>query len=74
MAAQQGQARLALRLVTAASVLREEIGTPLTATETSKLEGALEPARKALGVAAQSACDEGKAMSLEEAIECALSR
>jgi hypothetical protein len=55
-------------------VLREEIGTPLTATETRKLEGALEPAQQALGAAALSAWDEGKAMSLEEAIECALSR
>ena len=74
MAAQRGQARLALRLVAAASVLREQIGTPLTATETSKLEGALEPARKTLGASAQAAWDEGQAMSLDEAIECALSR
>lgn len=73
LAAQQGEAERPLRLVAAASVLREEIGAPLSSTEASKLESALEPARAALDKAMQaSAWDAGRALSLEQAIEEAL--
>lgn len=70
----QGHAARALQLVGAASTLREEIGAPLSATEATKLEGALAPACQMLGEgAATSARAEGRALPLVEAIELALS-
>jgi predicted ATPase len=72
LAAARGEARLALCLVGAASVLREEIGGPLTEAERAKLEAALTPAREALDSASQAkAWAEGRALSLDKAIDCA---
>ena len=74
LAALQEESLRALRLAGAASRLREEIGAPLTPTEQGKLESALAPARRALDDAAQAlAWAEGRGMSLEQAIESALS-
>jgi len=73
LAALQGEARRALLLVGAASALREDIGSPLTPTEASSLETALEPARQVLGEEGQQAARaEGQAMTFEEAVEYAL--
>jgi predicted ATPase len=73
LAALQGQAERALKLVGAASALREEIGAPLSPAEQTKLERTLEPARQALTeVMQEQAWAEGRALSLEEAIEYAL--
>ena len=73
MGALQGEAQRALRLAGAASLLREDIGAPLTAGEASKLQSALQPARQALTEEERaSAWAAGRAMLLEEAIEDAL--
>jgi tetratricopeptide (TPR) repeat protein len=72
-AALQGEPQRALRLAGAASVLREDIGAPLTPGEASKLQSALEPARQALTDEERaSAWSAGRALLLEEAIEDAL--
>jgi hypothetical protein len=68
----QGQARRALRLVSAAAALRETIGAPLSPPEQAKLDRLLEPIRQSLGDAAQTMRADGRAMSLEQAIEHAL--
>jgi len=74
LAALEGQAERALRLVGAASNLRVEIGAPLPPVEQVKLEKLLEPARQALNDLVQAAAfGEGRAMSLEQAIDYALS-
>jgi hypothetical protein len=53
--------------------LREEIGGPLTPSEKSKLDSALQPVREALDAEEQEAATaEGRAKSLLEAIEYAL--
>jgi hypothetical protein len=73
LAALQGQGKRALRLVGSASGLREEIGGPLTPSEKSKLDSALQPVREALDAEEQEAATaEGRAKSLLEAIEYAL--
>jgi len=72
LAAQEGQMERALRLVGAAMVLREAIGARLPPAEQERLEGMLESARQSLGeAAAAAAMAEGRAMSLEQAIEYA---
>jgi hypothetical protein len=74
LAALQAQARRALRLAGAASALREEIGGPLTPTEASQLEAALEPARQALDAETQAALwAEGRVMPLDQVVDMALS-
>ncbi len=73
LAARQGQAERALRLSGAAETLRGIIGFPLPPAEQAKLDRILEPARRTLGEeAAIAVSNEGKRMSLEEAIEYAL--
>jgi tetratricopeptide (TPR) repeat protein len=73
LAAQQGESQRALRLVGAASSLREEIGGPLTPSQESKLDSALQPARQALSEEEQeTASAAGRAMSLDEAVDYAL--
>jgi hypothetical protein len=73
LAALQGEAERALRLVGAASALRESIGQPLSSVEGAKLERMLEPARQQLGETGQAAAwSAGRAMSLEEAVSSAL--
>ncbi len=72
LAAQEEQMERALRLVGAAMVLREAIGARLPPAEQERLEGMLESARQPLGeAAAAAAMAEGRAMSLEQAIEYA---
>ncbi|MCL4302757.1 MAG: tetratricopeptide repeat protein [Anaerolineae bacterium] len=71
LAAHQGQPERALRLVGAAQTLREAIQAPRPPADQAKLESLLEPARQILGEAAAVATAEGRAMSLEEAIDYA---
>jgi adenylate cyclase len=67
--AQQNQGQAALQLVAAASVLRQEIGAPLTASESEKLNGALAEGIRPLSPPEREAASEaGKAMSLTEAL------
>jgi predicted ATPase/class 3 adenylate cyclase len=68
----QGQPTRALRLVGAAARLRTTLKTPLSSAEQSQLDQALEPARQALGDAATTAWEAGRALSLEQAIGEAL--
>jgi tetratricopeptide (TPR) repeat protein len=73
LAAMQGKAQRALRLVGAASALREESGQPRSSAEQEKLEQLLDPARQGLSeVVETSAHADGRAMSLEQAIAYAL--
>ena len=72
LAAMQGQSERALTLAGAADRLREEIGSPLPPAERAALDETLEKARKKLDKSRQAvAWDEGKNMSLEEAVEYA---
>jgi tetratricopeptide (TPR) repeat protein len=74
LAAWQSHAERAMRLIGAAAALRDEIRAPLSAAEQAKLERALEPIRLEMDETARSALHaEGRAMSLEQAIEYALS-
>jgi adenylate cyclase len=73
LAARQGQAERALRLAGAAAVLREAINAPLPPADKDKLEQMLTLARQGLDDAgAAMATAEGRAMSLEQAIDYAL--
>jgi tetratricopeptide (TPR) repeat protein len=73
LAALEKQPERALRLLGAAEVVREAIGAPLSPAEHDKLCLMLEPARQALGeTAVASAVAEGRAMSMEQAIDYAL--
>ncbi len=73
LAALQSQPERALRLVGAASTLREAIGAPLSPAEKNKLETLLVKARQLLDETAQNTTlAEGQAMSLAQAIEYAL--
>ncbi len=73
LAALRGYPARALRLAGAASVLREEIGAPLSAAERTKLEEGLAPARQALGEEEAAAAQaEGRGLTPEAAIELAL--
>jgi predicted ATPase/class 3 adenylate cyclase len=71
LAARQGQAERALHLVGAATALREAINAPLPPADKEKLEQHLITARQASGDAADIMMAEGRAMSLEQAIEYA---
>ncbi|MFN8444103.1 MAG: tetratricopeptide repeat protein [Caldilineaceae bacterium] len=69
----RGEAERAIRLAGAATALRETLLTPLSSTEQSQLDQALEPARQALGFeAATIVWEVGRRLSVEEAIEEAL--
>ena len=73
LAALQSQPERALRLVGAASTLREAIGSPLSPAEKNKLETLLVKARNSLDeMAYNTTLAEGRAMSLAQAIEYAL--
>lgn len=73
LAARQGQAERALRLAGAAAVLRETINAPLPPADKDKLEQMLSLARHSLGdTVATLVTAEGRAWSLEQAIEYAL--
>jgi hypothetical protein len=72
-AARQGGWERALRLVGAATALRQRIGAPLSAIEKVKLDADLDPARRGLpGAAATTAWMRGWATSADEAIEYGL--
>ncbi len=72
LAAREGHAARAYRLVGAAAALRETIGAPRSASEQTQLERNLEPARQVLGEADQAQAQaEGHAMSMEQAFEYA---
>jgi tetratricopeptide (TPR) repeat protein len=74
LAAVQLEAERSLRLAGAAAALRQNIGAPLAPAEQAKLETSLRPARQALTNAMSSAAWlEGRALSVEEAVEAALS-
>jgi predicted ATPase/class 3 adenylate cyclase len=72
LAAAEGATDLSLCLAGAAAALRQEIGAPLTASESEQLEAALAPSRKALAAKAQHAWDKGSSLSLDQAIDLAL--
>ena len=72
-AARQGACERALRLVGAATALRERIVAPLAPFEKVRLDADLDPARRGLaGAAATTAWMRGWAMSADEAIEYGL--
>ncbi len=74
LAAKQGQPERALQLVGAASTLRQTIGAPLSPAEQTQLERMLEPVEQTLDeIARATALGEGRAMSLEQAVDYALS-
>jgi predicted ATPase len=74
-AAAQSNAEEALHLAGAAAALRQRLGAPLTPAEQSRLEKALEFARRTLGNAAGlSAWIEGWTMPVEQAVQEALGR
>jgi predicted ATPase/serine/threonine protein kinase len=73
LAAVQLEAERSLRLAGAAAALRQNIGAPLTPAEQVRLEGMLNPARRALTHAASTtAWLEGWAMPVEQAVEVVL--
>jgi predicted ATPase len=68
-AAEQSDLERSLRLAGAAAALRESIGAPLTPSEQTKLERALEPTRRGLATAAsRTAWLEGWVMPIEGVI------
>lgn len=73
LSALQGQPERALRLFGAATTLREKTGSSLSPTEQAQLEDMLAPAREALAELADSIEAEGRAMSVEQAVELARS-
>ena len=73
LAAAEADPERAMRLVGAASALRQAIGAPLPPTEASRLHDRLAPAREQLSAEALQAAEAaGRALSLDEAIELAI--
>lgn len=73
MASLQQQAERALCLVGSASILREEVGSPLSATEINKIDSMLELTHRLLDETARArAISQGRSMTLEQAVEFAL--
>jgi adenylate cyclase len=69
----EGQPDRALRLISAASALRENINAPLSPVERTRLEGYLQPVRQALSDEVQSALwEEGRKLNLAQAVDLAL--
>jgi predicted ATPase len=69
LAAARADSERALRLAGVAAALRQTIGAPLTASEQTKLDRCLEPARKILSTAAaRAAWLEGWVMPVEAAV------
>jgi class 3 adenylate cyclase/predicted ATPase len=71
LSALQGQPERAYKLVGAAEALRQAIGSPRTQAEQQKLDAGLGPSRQALGDQAGISLDEGRRMTLEQAVEYA---
>jgi DNA-binding CsgD family transcriptional regulator len=73
LAVEQGRYAGALRLAGAAAALRQAAGTPLPTTGQVRLDGVLEPARRALGVTNENeALRQVGALTLEQAMNEAL--
>jgi len=73
MASLQQQPERALCLIGSASLLREEVGSPLSATESQKIESMLVVAHRLLDETAQArAFGQGRSLTLEQAVEFAL--
>jgi hypothetical protein len=72
-AARRGQSARALHLAGAADAIRQVRGAPLLPAEETALARDLDMARQTLGTAAAAADAEGRRMSIEDAIEYALS-
>jgi predicted ATPase/DNA-binding winged helix-turn-helix (wHTH) protein len=73
LAAARGQAARALKLAAAATLLRHQIGAPLTQAEQNKIDQFLSPARASLSEPeGKDAWTAGSAMSLEQAIQHSL--
>jgi predicted ATPase/class 3 adenylate cyclase len=73
LAAAEAQPERALCLASAAAALREVLDVPLWPADRVRLERWLEPARRALHETAQArAWDQGRAMTLEQAVAYAL--
>jgi predicted ATPase/tRNA A-37 threonylcarbamoyl transferase component Bud32/Tfp pilus assembly protein PilF len=72
-AARRGHAERALRLAGAADAIRGALRAPLFQSDEVALARALDPARQALGTAASAVTMDGRSMSIENAIEYALS-
>lgn len=73
MKAMEARAEQALRLVAAASNIREAISAPLSPVEQGKLDGKLRPARDALGAMADAHWQAGRGLSLDAALDEAVS-
>jgi predicted ATPase len=74
-AAVRSEAERSLRLAGAAAALRQSIGAPLTASQQSRLEQGLEPARQKLGTAAgRAAWLEGWVTPVERAMDDVLGK
>ena len=73
LAVAQGEAVRALRLGGAADALRQTYGVTIGSTEQAAFRRRLEPAWQALGEeAGETAWEEGRAMTVEEAVDLAL--
>jgi len=72
LAAALSQPQQALRLAGAATALHTSVAVPPSAVEQATLERWLSPIRATLGADAAKALADGAAMSLEEALVCAL--
>jgi hypothetical protein len=73
LAAAEAKPERALRLAGSASALRETIGAPLPPTDQARLDRMLLPAREVLlETAAIEAFNDGRFLSMEQAIELAL--
>ena len=73
LAAARSQHDVAIRLAAASTALHEQAGAPLMPNSRSRLERAIEPARRGLsGEAADANWQAGRALSLDQAIELAL--
>jgi predicted ATPase/class 3 adenylate cyclase len=69
----QNRPERALCLIGSASILREAVGSPLSATEMKKIESMLELAHRLLDETAQArAMGQGRSMTLEQAVQYAL--
>lgn len=66
------QSEGAVLLAGAAQTIRQRLGASSSETEQARLDESLARARQQLGVAADAAWAAGQAMSLDEAIDCAL--
>ena len=72
IASLRGEPELAARLDGAATALRQSLDAPRSPGESAVHERDLEPARAALGGAWEALHQEGRSMTLDRAIDCAL--